>query len=107
MAKFFGPIGYSETKETSPGIWQEQISERNYYGDILRNVGRVRDGSGLNDDITVDNRLSIVADAFLNNNFHLIRYVSWMGVLWSVLSVDVQRPRLILTLGDVYNGKKA
>lgn len=107
MAKFFGPIGYSETNETSPGIWQEQISERNYYGDILRNVGRVRDGSGLNDDITVDNRLSIVADAFLNNNFHLIRYVSWMGVLWSVLSVDVQRPRLILTLGDVYNGKTA
>lgn len=104
MAKFFGPIGYAETKETSPGVWTEIITERNYYGDVVKNMSRVRDTEHLNDTTTVDNQLSIVADEFAYNNLYTIRYVKWMGVRWKISSIQVQRPRLLLSIGGVYNG---
>jgi len=105
MAKFFGPIGYAgETKETSPGVWTEIITEYNYYGDVLKNISKVRSGDGLNDNIVIENQLSIVADEFAYSNFQSIRYAKWMGVLWKIASVNVQRPRLVLTIGEVYNG---
>jgi hypothetical protein len=103
MAKFYGEIGYAETVETVPGVWKEQITKRRYFGDVLRNVGKVRDGENLNDDLVLDNRLSIVADPFAYEKFHSMRYVEWMGALWKITSVEVQRPRLILTIGGVYN----
>ena len=105
MAKFFGPIGYAgETKETSPGVWNEVITEHNYYGDVVKNISKVRSGDGLNDNIIVENQLSIVADEFAYSNFQSIRYAKWMGAFWKISSVNVQRPRLILTIGEVYNG---
>lgn len=109
MGKFFGAIGYGETKETPPdsGVWQDVITEHQYYGDVVRNTRRMENGSQLNDDINVDNLISIVADAFAFENFHSIRYVKWMGALWKVPKVEVQRPRLILTIGGVYNGQQA
>ena len=107
MAKYFGTIGYAETVETAPGVWQEQITERQYFGDVLRNSSRMREGENLNDNLTIDNRLSIVADPFAYAKFHTMRYVKWMGALWKITSVEVQRPRLILTIGGVYNEQKA
>lgn len=104
MGKFFGAIGYAETKEVSPGVWKEHIAERNYYGDITRNTRRLESGEHVNDDINVNNAISIVADAFANQNFFAIRYVKWMGAAWKVTNVEVQRPRLLLTIGGVYNG---
>lgn len=106
MAKFCGVLGYAETKETSPGVWTEQIVERKYYGDVIRNSRRWGPGEHLNDDLTVNNSLSIVADAYAYENFFAIRYVEWMGVRWKVNWVEVQRPRLILTVGGVYNGNE-
>jgi hypothetical protein len=103
MAKFYGEIGYVEQTETSPGIWQDQVTTKQYYGDVIRNASRVRDGENLNDNLVIDNKLSIVADPYAYEKFHAIRYVKWMGSLWKVTAVEVQRPRLILTLGDVYN----
>lgn len=107
MAKFFGPIGYTETKETSPGVWTEIIKERNYYGDVVKNMSRIRDTEHLNDSVSIDNQLSIVADEFAYNNLYTIRYVKWMGVLWKISSIQVQRPRLLLSIGGVYNGPTA
>lgn len=104
MAKFYGVIGYSETVETSPGVWAEQVTERTYTGDVLRNTRRWENGEHLNDDLNINNSISIVADAFAYQNFFAIRYAQWMGSRWKVTNVEVQRPRLILTLGGVYNG---
>jgi hypothetical protein len=103
MAKYFGSIGYAETVETSPGIVKEEITERNYYGDILRNNRRLEDSNEINDDINITNRISIVSDPYAVENFWKIRYATFMGNKWKVKTVDVEFPRLILTLGGLYN----
>lgn len=107
MAKFYGVIGYAVTKETAPGVWTEEIAEQSYYGDLTRNMRRLQDSGDLNDDINVANEISIVADPYANTNFHSMRYVAFMGAKWKISKVEVQYPRLILTLGGVYNGKQA
>jgi hypothetical protein len=106
--RFYGNVGYGQSVESAPGVWKDVITEVSYYGDVIRNSRQLREGSLVNDDITVGNSISIVADAYANENFMNIRYVKWMGSLWTVTSVDVlQTPRLVLTLGGVYNGPKA
>lgn len=105
MAKFCGKIGYAETKEISPGVWEEIITERLYYGDLMRNTRRLRIASKINEDIVISNEISIIADQFAYENFHSMRYAEFMGAKWKIDSVEVQHPRLILSLGDVYNGK--
>lgn len=104
MAKFYGKIGYAILTETVPGVWVEEIVERSYYGDVIRNIRRLQGSENLNDDINVSNEISIVADAFANQNFHSMRYVEYMGAKWKVSSVEVKYPRLILNIGGVYNG---
>lgn len=104
MAKFYGEIGYGENTETSPGVWQDTIVEKSYYGDVIRNTRQLREGESLNNDLSVQNSISIVADAYANNHFFAIRYIRWAGTLWTVTDVEVQSPRLILRLGGVYNG---
>lgn len=105
MAKFYGAIGYAETSEITPGVWVESITERNYSGDIIKNSKRWTTGENLNDNLNINNQISIIADPFAYANFHTIRYVTWMGALWKVSSIDIQRPRLVLTMGGVYNGE--
>ena len=107
MAKFCGIIGFAEMAETSPGVWREVITERRYKGDIGRNTRKLEDSGNINDDINISNEISIVADAYANNNFFSIRYVKFMGAKWKVKSVDVKPPRLVLTLGGVYNAEQA
>lgn len=103
MAKFYGKIGFMETTETSPGVWEEKITERYYYGDVMRNMRRWDSSSYENDDLKINNEISIVSDPYAVQNFHAIRYVEWMDALWKVTSVDVQYPRLTLSIGGVYN----
>lgn len=102
MAKFYGAIGFAETVETSPGVHSEQVTERNYYGDIIRNVRALQTTDQLNDNITVNNTVSIIADPYANDHFHSMRYAIWQGTKWKISSVEVQYPRLLLTLGGVY-----
>ncbi len=104
MSKFYGPIGYITQEEISPGIWDDVVVERSYRGDILQNIRKWEANEHKNDDLVITNRISIIADPFAYDNFSTIRYVSWMGVRWKVNSIEIQRPRLILTLGEVYNG---
>lgn len=105
MAKFYGTIGYSETKEVTPGVWEEDITEREYSGDLLRNVNKFQSSERLNDNINISNEVSIVADPYARDNFHLMRYVRFdmSDAKWKITSVEVQFPRLILTIGGVYN----
>lgn len=103
MAKFCGKIGFFDTIETEPGIWEETIIERTYYGDLVRNSRTFQSSGGVNDDINVFNNISVIADPYANKNFHHIRYVVFMGAKWKVTNIEVQYPRLILTTGGVYN----
>lgn len=105
MAKIYGVIGYAEQVETRPGIWEDQITERNYYGELIRNNRRLESSGTLNDDINISNDVSIIADPFAYQNFHTMKYFEFMGTKWKITTVDVQYPRLRLTLGGVYHGE--
>lgn len=105
MAKFYGIIGYGITEETTPGVWTDSIVERNYTGDVIKNYRKTSSGESINDNIDVSNNISILSDPFAMNHFHTIKYVKWMGAAWKVSTVEVQYPRLILTIGGVYNGE--
>lgn len=109
MAKFYGEIGYGESVETPPdsGVFKDVITERKYFGDVLRNTRKLDTGEKLNDDISVSNSISIVADPYAHEHFFMIKYVKWAGTLWTVSDVEVQIPRLILRIGKVYNGPTA
>ena len=104
MAKYYGSVGYAETREIRPGVWVDGIAERQYYGDVIRNMRRWQSTDNLNDNLNINNQISIVADPYAYQNFHAIKYVTWMGSRWKVSNVDVQYPRLILEVGGVYNG---
>ena len=103
MAKYYGTVGFAETVKTSPDVWEEQITERDYSGEAMRISRRWQGTEHLNDDLVVNNRLSILADPYAYNNFQSIRYATWMGAKWKVSSVEVAYPRLQLDLGGVYN----
>ena len=106
MARFFGKVGYGDSVETpsGSGVWEDTITEVHYYGDVVRNTRKLESGESLNDDITVGNSISIVADEYAIKHFAKIKYVEWEGVLWTVPTVEVNEPRLLLRIGSVYNG---
>lgn len=108
MAKFYGKVGYAERVKTKPGVYEDMITEREYFGDYVRNLSsRTESSGGVNDDIVVDNAISIVADPYAYQHFHHMKYVESMGAKWKIVKVEVQHPRIILTTGGVYNGKQA
>lgn len=106
MGKFYGVIGYAETAKDDLGVYKPAITEKHYYGDITKNFRRLESSGNVNDNINVANVISIVADPFANENFHAMRYVVYMGTKWKITNVEVQPPRLILTIGGVYNDVK-
>lgn len=101
--RWYGKIGYATSIETSPGVWEDKITEKNYRGEIIRCSSRWNNSSSINGDLTVSNQISILSDPYIIGNFQNIRYVELMGTLWKVTDVTVQYPRLVLTLGGVYN----
>ena len=105
MAKWFGEIGFAETVETSPGVYKEQFTKRKYYGDVIRNSRRLQTTDKVNDDINISNQISIVSDPYAEDHIYAMRYAEFQGAKWKVSDVEVQRPRLLLTLGGLYNGK--
>lgn len=109
MARFFGKIGFVKTEETDPedhpGVWYPVITEREYYGDIIRNSRRWDQNSGgVNDNLVMNHTISIVADDYANRNLGAMKYVRWRGDRWQISTIEIQRPRIILTLGGIYNG---
>lgn len=105
--KFHGKVGYGQTMETSPGVYEDVIVEREYYGDVSRVSRQIAQGENLNPDLSLGNTISIVADSYVNENFFNIRYVEWRGVRWTVSNVEIHTPRLLMHLGEVYNGPTA
>lgn len=107
MARFHGIVGYGTSVEEATDVYVDEIVEIEYFGDVIRSARRIMDGENLSDDVIINNSISIVADEYANNNFIAIKFVEWMGTLWTVDSVEVKSPRLLLTLGSVYNGPRA
>lgn len=106
MAKFSGKIGFMVTVETELGYWEETIVEKPYRGDVTRNTSRMQPNSNTIDDITISNSISIVADPFANENFMHMKYVTFMKNNWKISNVEIQYPRILLTLGGLYNEQK-
>ena len=105
MAKFYGPIGYAIPTETRPGFWEDVIEEHNIFGEVVADRSRWSASSdSTNDDLTLNNQFSVVADPFAQNHFHSMRYVKYAGAYWKITGVEPKPPRLILTVGGVYNG---
>lgn len=105
MAKFYGAIGYADMMEIRPGVYEERITERVYSGDLIKNSSRwSTNPDSVNDNLSINQQISILADPFAYKNFHSMKYVEYMDAKWKITNVDVQYPRLILTVGGVYNG---
>ena len=106
MAKFFGVIGFEETQETKPGVFEPTITKRNYSGDIIRSSKRNESGEKINDDILISNQFSIVGDKYAYNHIYGMKYITYMGANWKITDVEIQHPRLILSIGGLYNGNE-
>lgn len=102
--KFYGPVGFIEKTEKRPGVYTQEPIEYKYAGDVLRRSLRYQGGESVNDTITPSQQISILADPYARNHVGSMKYVKWMGTAWKISGVDVQYPRLILTLGGAYNG---
>jgi hypothetical protein len=107
MGKFYGGIGFSVTSETKPGVYEQVIVEKPYYGDVPKKNIRYQNEQQINDELKINSQISIVCDEYLSEHFSDIRYIKWMGKPWKISSIDVDYPRLILSLGDIYTGKLA
>ena len=107
MGKWFGKIGYSISEETEPGVWEPTIVEHEYYGDVTSNRINRQNSGEVNDRINLANVISIVADPFAYQNCSKMAYAEIMGAKWKITDIERQHPRLILTIGGVYNGKQA
>lgn len=105
MAKYYGMIGISnDTKETSPGVWNDDVVERPYYGDVIRNRTKWDKSDSVNDNLNISNSISIVADDYILSHLYGIKYATWFNCKWKVIDIEVQLPRIILSVGGVYNG---
>lgn len=105
MARFHGVIGFASETETAPDVWVGVIARRSYFGDLIRNVRRLQSEAQVNDNVTLSNEISIVADSYALQHFHEIRYAEFNGARWKVTNVELRHPRLVLTLGGISNAK--
>lgn len=107
MARFHGEVGFLRTVEEDPinhpGVWVEKLTPKKYYGDVLSNSRRWNQNGTLNDTLVINNRISIVADGFMRSNLGAMKYVKWQGIPWSITNVEIQYPRVILTIGGEYH----
>ena len=105
MPKYHGFVGFEISCETSPGVYEVKIVEREYYGDKIKDTRSISQNGVVNSNVNVSSRFSILADPYATLNFLSIRYITYMGTKWIVTSVDNNYPRLELTVGGVYNGQ--
>lgn len=106
MNKWYGIVGFIETRETDVDVYEEIVTEKHYYGDVLRQTHRWTGSQNLNDNVSVSNEISILADDYLLHHAGLLRYIEYMGSFWKVSNISLDYPRLQITIGDVYNGKR-
>lgn len=101
--RFYGYVGYGSSEQASPNVYDDEIHEYPAYGDVLQNIRKWATDADLNDDLTTQNRISLLATPFMRDNCSKIKYVRWLQTKWKVTAVTIQHPRIIVTLGGVYN----
>jgi len=106
LAKFYGAIGYALPVESTPGVWTDNVIEKNYRGDIVLDQRRLQSGDAVNDDINIDNSISIMADAYAYENIGFMKYIIWNNVAWRIQSFILNRPRIVIQIGGIYNGER-
>ena len=104
MGKIYGYIGFIDTVETSPGVWEPVPVERGYAMTVVKTVQNWDAHGNVVDDFNIRSVFSIIADPYTNENLQKIKYVVYMGIAWKVNNIEVEHPRLILSTGGVYNG---
>lgn len=104
MAKFYGVIGYVVQKESAPGVWEDVVTEKNYRGTIILNQQRWQGSDQVNDNLNLDNSISVISDEYANKNIGAMKYIVWGAVKWKIQSISINRPRIIIQIGGVYNG---
>jgi hypothetical protein len=110
MSKYAGLVGYVTQEESVPGVWSQVEKTSTMKGDIIRqsstngNGARISDTGKINDDISLSHRVSLLGDAYAFNNYYAIKWIKIDGHKWQVTSVELQRPRIIITVGGLWNG---
>lgn len=105
MAKWYGKIGFAKKVQTAPSVWKSQIEEHEYYGDIIRDTASWNTTSdSTNDELKFDGQISVVIDQFAHQHFSSMKWIELYGVKWKITKVEPKYPRLILSVGGVYNG---
>lgn len=104
MAKFYGAIGYAAQVEIAPGVWDDQITEKEYRGDVILSQQRWQPSEDFHDNMNLDNSISIIADEYAYMHFGFIKYIVWHGQKWKIQSLSINRPRIVLQIGGLYNG---
>ena len=77
-----------------------------YYGDVLRRSRRWDQATEVNDHLTLSDEINVIADSYILENLNYMRYVIYLGVKWKINYIEVNRPRIRLTLGGEYNGEQ-
>lgn len=103
--KYHGRVGFVKYVKKSPGVWMTDTVEKKYRGDVIQHRANINPSDNVSDELRLTNKISIVCDSYAIENFQWIKYVEYMGVMWNVSTVEVQTPRLILTIGGVYSGQ--
>lgn len=104
MSKYHGFVGFAKSDETAPGVWEEVVKEREYFGDVIKNRTSMQQSGVVNTNIVISNNISIVADEYAFENFCDMRYITYLGKKWQITSVELSRPRIIMNVGGIYNG---
>ena len=110
MAKYTGLVGYVTQVETAPGVWSSVENPKRMKGDIIRqssslqNDYRSNTGNKVNSDISLNHRVSLIGDAYAFSSYFDIRWIEVDGRKWEVTSVEIQRPRIIVSLGGLWHG---
>lgn len=106
LARFYGAIGYALQQESVPGVWTDTVVEKKYRGDVILDQRRFQSGDTVNDNINIDNSISIVADAYAYENIGFMKYIVWNNVAWKIQSFSINRPRIVIQIGGIYNGER-
>lgn len=103
--KFSGKAGFRiDDVEIEPGVYKPQVVVKAIKGSVVSNSYQHQNSDKSTiDNVRITNQLSIVANQFLNKHITNLMYVEFQGVKWKVESFDIQPPRVVVSLGGVYN----